>query len=573
MKMRYIAFVILIVGVLYGLVILNKIDDPPSSVDWWNSSAGEAILKTGKPFLLDNPGFPHIELLLEHPLLYVYLVAFAFKIFGIGILQARIVGIILFLLTLLLIFVFCRSLYPDNKYAPLLALIFYGLHPIAVQGSFLIDIDNTVLAFCTVIFFFGYIKSYELPDKIRIFIRATALFLMLSAKLVPLPVVILSMVIDYSVRTTWIRGLKEVIKISLLGFFIYFIINSIVYFMLGFGEYIFEQYVYIVTIFFRLFSRSFRSNIFFQQINTIVRLMIWVSPFLILLLIYSASQQARDMRANRKIQPDFIIWIYVVIVLLLSLITGKLTYGYPKMQSSVMPLLVIFVAGHLSLKEINRKHYPVCIGLVVFAVIFLYFVVGDVLYSVNYAAKELLIFANGTWARDVIAPVFLYVSLPVFLFVLIKVFCRKLGFRAGVVLSLAISLIASNIYICIVHARVDYLTSCDYGTRGKKELIGFINDITSTGEVVFTTPDIFYALKPGLLNVLDNETWLSSPERFIDYIREKHPDVLVFGITVNTVSHFENILNDKEFLNFLGKSYRKKNIGSYSVWVSARKKF
>ncbi|MBN1871828.1 MAG: hypothetical protein JW800_04570 [Candidatus Omnitrophica bacterium] len=470
----------------------------------------------------------------------------------------------------MLIYIFCRSFYPHNEFAPLFALLFYGLHPIAAQGSFILDLDNTVLAFTTLLFFFIYIKSYNLPDRIRTLIVPLALIAVLFSKLVPIPAVVFSMFIDYSVRSNWAKGVKEVAKISILGIAAYFIINSIAYFILGYGDYIFQQYLYIVNIFLLLLVTS-QTNVFYQLALTAGRLIIWMSPFFLVLFAGAAVRKFKAIRFDRKASPDFIIGIYAVLTLILSLITAKLTYGFPKMQSSIMPIATVFVAGNLSLKRLDRRDFILCVSILLFAVLFLYFAVGDVLYVVNYSAKESLIYGNNLWFEDIILPLLLYMSFPILLIGALMAFCRKIRFKDSIILSLTISFIASNMYISVIHARVDYLTGFDYGTRGKKELISFIKGIAESQDAIFAPVDIFYALKTGGTNVQYREAWGHS-ERFIDYIRTIQQDIIVYGVTINTVYQFQNTLRNKKVLNFLNGFYDKKDIGSYSVWVSKRKK-
>ena len=109
----------------------------------------------GKLIYTDEVGFAqdmtHIAqgqwtgLAIPHPPLYIWLAGMAERTFGFGLPAIRSVGAASFVATLLLVPLTCYAFFKENvQRASLVAIAIYAIHPLALQGSLLLDIDNTI---------------------------------------------------------------------------------------------------------------------------------------------------------------------------------------------------------------------------------------------------------------------------------------------------------------------------------------------------------------------------------------------------------------------------------------------
>ena len=112
--------------------------------------AGEAVAATGRPlaragFMEDRGSFDReFQYALWHPPLYVYTLGLAFRLFGVGEAQARLVGVAGTLAAGGLLFVLTRRL-TGKSWPAAGAVGLFLTHPLTVQSSLLLDIDGSVL--------------------------------------------------------------------------------------------------------------------------------------------------------------------------------------------------------------------------------------------------------------------------------------------------------------------------------------------------------------------------------------------------------------------------------------------
>ncbi|HEY1015585.1 MAG TPA: hypothetical protein VGE07_22945, partial [Herpetosiphonaceae bacterium] len=129
------------------------------------------------------PGIPH-------PPLYTSLGGLAVRIFGANLPAMRLAGALSFALTLALIPLACAALLPGAPprtpwVAAIIALGLYAIHPLAVQGSLLLDIDNTIFTPAMLLFVALLARSEEWPIGRRAAAVALSFALMLWTKLLP----------------------------------------------------------------------------------------------------------------------------------------------------------------------------------------------------------------------------------------------------------------------------------------------------------------------------------------------------------------------------------------------------
>jgi len=565
LKNKFTIFVFSIILGIYAIVAANSIGKPLVADEWGNYSAAESIILTGKPELFgEDKG-----LLLGHPPLYPYIVAFFFKLFGIGSVQARFAGVAFFVLNLILVYFMSRNLYPKNRLAHLIALLFFGLSPLVVQGSLMIDIDQTLLTFSVTLFLYYFIKSDEWSMKKRILTVALGFFLVMWSKLSIPPVLLFSMAVYYMSKKEYARGTIEILGILFIGSGLFLLSWWFYCNNLGFMKYFFTPFVYIFCAFFKL---QIKGSLFQKLIAggiTLFRMSLWTSPFLLLLSICAMGKQSMLILKEKIVPRDFMLTIFAFAVLVGYLFVGGLSYGFPKTQSVAMPALAVLIAGNLpwSLKDERRNLTKLAI-ILVFVLLFFLVAVGDIIYLVHYLMKEALIY-NFRWGFEyLILPLLSYAVTPFLVLGIIYLFFYHWRFIHKLLMVLAITTLAANLSLNALQAKADYITTAEYGGRDKNQLIYFLKGVLKQDDIVFSTSEIIYDVKSKKSPPIAQKTW-NDPEEFLRFVREKEPRVIVYGIPLNAIEQFKKTLLNPLVLEFLQGHYKKIDIGSYTVWVSA----
>ncbi|NQS99801.1 MAG: glycosyltransferase family 39 protein, partial [Candidatus Omnitrophica bacterium] len=111
----------------------------------------------------------HEEVYLWHPPAYQNTLRFVGRVFGLKDQGLRWFGIACFLLTLGLIY----------RLSGPLACFLYATLPVAIQGSLILDIDNTVLTVLLLLFIWYFAKFYQQLSSKRALILGGLFFLLL----------------------------------------------------------------------------------------------------------------------------------------------------------------------------------------------------------------------------------------------------------------------------------------------------------------------------------------------------------------------------------------------------------
>ena len=155
------------IAVFFYLVsAFSRIAQPIAKDDLHWLVAAKNLFVTGRPTVYFVPN----ALVAHSPHAYLYAIKFAFDIFGIHDPVARLPGILSGLLTLILLFAVIRNLTRDDSGEPspwaALATLLYATTPATVQGSLILENDNTLLIPAILFLFFSFVK-YQQEGKLR----------------------------------------------------------------------------------------------------------------------------------------------------------------------------------------------------------------------------------------------------------------------------------------------------------------------------------------------------------------------------------------------------------------------
>lgn len=542
-------------------IIVKSLDKPLVADELANRSAAESVVLTGAPksFGLDR-------LLLGHPPLYLYTVAAFFRIFGIGDMQARLVGLAFFILNLVLVFALGKNLYPKNKLATPLALLFFGLSPLVVQGFSIIDIDQTLLTFTLTLFFYCFVRFEHLTTQKRIIFLSLSFFLVMCSKFSLLPMLIVSMMLYWGLKRNFLLRAMETAAIVLLGAGLFLLSWKLFCHYFHYNDYFLEPFIYTYRSFFRLQAEGGLLEKLASAGIALLRISSWVSPFLLFLAFYVLGKQIRGLVKEMSVPEDFFLSIFVFGSFIGYLFVGGLSYGFPKSQFPIMPALAVLLGGNLPLDSLDKnalKKLAVILCIIVLGYLLL---AGDIIYLINYSLKEALIYNFRLGFAKFILPFLLYIISPLLILGVIHALFSSRALIHKFLFALVIATLASSLSLDIIQANADYLTTAEYGGRGKVRMLNFLKGILREGDIVFSAPEIIYDLRSSKSVFPYLEAW-DSPEGFLAFIKEKKPKAIIYGIPLNTVGEFKRTLLHPGVLGLLKKEYRREDFGSYTVWI------
>ncbi len=167
---------------LYALFCFFSINKPLTTDEAEIGSAILATARTGKPiyYMGDNPDRywpakdmwqkqeaprPEYKYGLWHAPLHVYLTALGVKLFGAADWVMRLPGVLCFLGTLWLVRGIFRHLFPPDqaRHAFGLAALFYLINPLLIQEGLMLDVDNTVVTFASVLYLHEFLRLEQRP--------------------------------------------------------------------------------------------------------------------------------------------------------------------------------------------------------------------------------------------------------------------------------------------------------------------------------------------------------------------------------------------------------------------------
>ena len=545
------------------------------------------IFSMGEPLLGDSPYFlfsakvfnnealqsyfPQI-VGVDHPTLYVHILALVDRLIGLNPVSARSIGILSFIATLALIYVVAQNVFKEGKNifpVGLIAVFLYAINPMAIQGSLLPDNDTTILTPLLLLFIYFFVK---LKGKNRGFLLGIFFGFILWVKLTTLFILIPAIFTFYSLRGKFREGFKESGLVLFIGL-VLFVISWGSYCYFTKRPYLFPL-VHLRNIFLAgspLFIYSSGNKVILNTARIALRIILYASPFYFLIFFKSFWYRLREFILRRERHSVDFLFILGLTLFCAYLFVGGLTHSFPKYHYPFLSLSAILIAGFIADKvKFQRKHL-LLYGLMAASIVsYNIFLVGDFLYFSDYALRESLIMTGKITdeaAKNLVIQLVLYVFPFLLIFVILKVKKASLVFYRTVFIWTVASCLSMN----ILQARADYHTVYCYGGRGTKEMVSLVRKMKTRSKSIVTTQDIFYNI--------DEKEFLTSPgyrfppaifsssKKFMEVIEDKKPDFVIFSISSNTVKQYQAVFNNLEVVNLLKKYFSREEIGSYTIWV------
>lgn len=547
-------------GICYFLFhAVPKAGEPLKVFEWEYYSAAENAAATGVPVEYGT-GLPAVE----HPPLYVYLLAGVMKLSGVSVPAARLTGMALALLTCAPLFLLARSLGAGwPAFAGAAAL--YLTSPAVIQGSGIIGAADTGLLPALLLFFCWALL--ELRRRPAFFWPAAGLFcLCLWAKFttsLALPVFFLG----WRVIERDPAGFRRELALFAAGA-AGFLLTWGAYCALvpGFG-YFAEPLLYP----FPQLTAGLKSGSVARKVlaasGELLRVAAWTTPFLLFAAAWRPSAGSPDKERQLRGLAALAFALFAGYTAVRG--TGG---GFPKYQFPAMALFCL-AAGSAAARELPALTRRGALGAALLcSAAFLYhrLLLGDaVLY-----AQELLRSAAVHGARSSAWPAAAWAALYLAPFAAAwPAAARLAGWGAGrafflVSLSFAIGY---NISQNALQLSAGYSTTYAYGTAGAGEAAAFLRASTAPEDPVIGAFETLYAAGNKRALLMPAEAW-NEAGAFLDYLERVRPAAVVCGLGTNTAEQQAMVFDSPRVRAALSAGYEERVFGAYAVWLKKERK-
>ena len=526
-------------------------------------------------FALDAEQLYYGKIGIGHPPLYSDSLRLMVRFLGLRRENLRFFGILCFMATLCLIYLIGKEMTPGDKKrrsVGLLASFIYATHPMAIQGSLILDIDNSILNLLLTLFVLFFLKMRDNLSKKKCFLLGLLFFACLWSKLSTPLVLIPCLFFFYCLQGQIREGLVKSFLVAAVGTGLFCIV---------WANYAYCHHLPPLFLLGRIAHPiqgglgSIFSSFLPELVKRAIRISLWINPFLLFLGLGALAMRLKERSQKRLTQPIDFCLLYVLLIFFgYTLVFGTI-WSFPKYHYPLLAVLALAAAEiiyKLNLK-IDRKSLILYTGLTLFFILYNITVVGDLLYLFNYNLKNLLVLAPEKLpgvVKSFLLHFFFYL-IPVFLAILaIKASHRNYRFLKTTILSLFIVLISANISLNILQARGDYSTTYCYGRdiNNMRQLEDFFQELKSNNPqgIIIGPVDIFYnaGLKlPSYLYCIIGK----SSKKFLEAIRDERVMCVVYGVSWNSLFSYQNVFSDKLVRENLSENYEYKEMGEYSVWL------
>jgi hypothetical protein len=504
---------------------------------------------------------------LWHPPLYLHLVALVFGLAGTGAAQARLFGLGCLFATILAMYLLSQAVFrdrADRRAIGLLAAFLFAVNPLAIQGALVVDIDNTLLTPALLLTLLAVVRSLEARRATRDLGLGALVAVLLWIKLTTPPALLLALAIFLAAREgigAALRRTGVVAGVGVAGFLVTWMAYTDAH-----GLPAAVPFEHLLGSLVGAGPRGTLPTVAREAGLGLARVALWVSPFLLLLWGLSLGRRALEFGSTRALEAEDLLHLTAAIILVAYLVVGRTTFGFPRYDYPVLPLLAILgAAGSLAAWRTAAPRYGR--GLVATLVgAALVWLAGDPLLSTYSMVRERLV--AGLALGDVIGRVLLQaVVLLLTPFVIASIGGgggRRLA-RAAV-LPLAVATVSYSLALDATQARADYLVRYGYGGVGTREVLAFLGREVAPDALMLAPAELIYGIGNRASPFPANAVWTSEPA-LMGALSSTRLRAFVYGLPTNTIEQLRFIETDPRVLGALHASFRRWIIGSYIVWM------
>ncbi|MFH1783263.1 MAG: glycosyltransferase family 39 protein [Candidatus Omnitrophota bacterium] len=491
------------IGLLFSSIIISFNINKPFNLDEQEfACAAHNVIIKGIPLIeVDETYSERYEgqpLGLWHPPLYIYTLSLAFKILGESVLTARGLGFLFHLVTFIFFILICGKLFKDKEFyiVSSIAAIFYCINPIITQYTLLIDIDGGMLLLGMIGFsyFFISLDERKLSPK-NIFFLGSLFGILLLIKFTTPPLIIPAMFTFYILQRRYKEAFLNPFLILIVGISVAWVIwyiycrifNMPLFYPM---EYTFKTKFHQGGIF---LTKEKLMGITFSFLSSLC----WLSPWFMALMSFSIIYRiSRFIRQKALEGVDFLLILGIVILLFYF-------YYFPrglmmKYQTIMYPLFIIVFSKclyDLLLKHdlFKRKDRIVCFVLAISAFLYYFLFFPDMVLWFTRGMSA----AKGIFQENQALFNILYFSPLIILSILFYFLSSKKNIVSSLIIGVSLLTFGAQVNQDIKQT-ADYTTANswnNYGERGERETIDYLNSNLPKDGVVIVRKDIGYYLK------------------------------------------------------------------------------
>lgn len=497
---------------------------------------------------------------IPHPPLYVALGSLATRVWGYTLPAMRVVGGAGYLLTLWLIPLVCSRL-ADNadqaKRASLIAILAWGIHPLALQGSLLLDIDNTLFPPALLLLTLAVSRAESGPRAGRIILIAGSFALMMWVKLLPSSLLIAgAILLTYVLRRQGFASTAASIALGALIFAVSFgIFAAITHFPV---EVVWSTFARVQTVA-GGFERALRRLIMGGGITAM-----WAGiPLLILFAGIVYQRALRIVRGQTPNVGDSLI-LYTVSGFAIFTLGNELPMGFPRYHYPLVLCIVILVS--LTLADINWDRKRIKLALAASALgcaTYFALVAPDPLlpqYALTFetnALSDRLNFGLRAQLTTLLLP-----------FGLVTMICWVMVGNLRPALRPAVFSFCVGLWAVtsLSHVQAPYATIYEYGRVGGRDMGDLIAQKTQPDDTIIAPKEILWASqRQGDFVVQLLACPQCTAQSMLDHFQTVKPAAYV--LTTKEDGRYTHITRDARFVSLLRQCFDPPvTIGSYIAY-------
>ncbi len=530
--------------------------------EWEYFSAAESAVSTGRPMTygLEKPA-------VEHPPLYVHLLARIMKFSGPDVRAARLMGVFLILSACVPLFLLARSL-GAGAAAFTSAMALFLLTPAVIQGSTIIGAADTgLLPPLLLLFSWAVVHFRRKPSAYGPAAGAALFCLCLWAKFTT-SLVLPFFFLGWRAVEKDQDGFKRELGIFSAGVGL-FVLSWALYCLLVVGiKYFSGPLAYPIP----QLAAGLPSGGLWEKLlrfsADLMRGAAWVSPFL--LFSAAASFLPRPEGERESVVNGFLL-LGALIFFGYTAVRGA-GGGFPKYQVPALAFFCLAAGTRFSreLAELRARDFAALFSISIAAFLYHRFAVGDaVLYAQNLARFAFAGGAGSAFGKAAFSALIYFAPFAVLLAAAAGLAGWKPG-RAFFLVSLCFAF-GYNISQNAFQLAAGYSTTYAYGTSGAREAAVFVREHTSPADPVIGAYETLYAAGNKRALLMPATAW-SSPAGFLSYEAQVSPAAVICGLGTNTAEQQAKVFDSPDVRKILSASYAEHVFGSYTVWLKKERK-
>ena len=526
---------------------------------WW-----QPLTADENEFFLAIANWKEWRYLIPHPHLYVHWAQGLFALLGANVGALRVSVLLPNLATVALLVwlsrLVCQDTARQNSWPAVasLAVALYGLNPLTIQNSVLVDIDNSLLTTALTGLLCLWLSLRSRPALLRVAALGAAFAVCLWIKL-PTPPILAGAITAYQLLCRRWGEAGLAVTFTLAGAVLFAATHTIYGALTG----------YTLTDALAAFTWRAGHEISILQrapgnfVQTTGVLLFWLGlPFVV--LIAPVAWDSLRRLTNGQLQAQDLGLIYVAGVFAFYGVAIVPAWGYPRYHTPALPILALVVSAWVigQIKQASRTFWLAMLATGIGGAAYLLFVVGDPMYDIYWATFETTDIGERLRIGGLAVAL---LALPILIVIAVgTLVARRIGVSLAAMLTGSLTALAlgSSIAIDFIQATAHYSTRYRYTYvyADRQQATEAVRANVPPNGYSLTDKDLlWYAGRPGE----QIYPYLSDPAKLEATLRTRRIDVIAWAQKEKLKAAALNA--NAKVLAILERCYRRQQFGIYTV--------